>query len=86
VQEGLLYLYCLTKQLQKLCTVILAQFFPELTEEDSGWFQQDSAPAHAARISMQAFSDVFGDKIISNGIWPARSPYINSFDFSSWVV
>jgi hypothetical protein len=25
-------------------------------------------------MSMQAFSDVFGDRIISSGIWPACSP------------
>jgi hypothetical protein len=33
--------------------VILRQFFPELTEEERlyGWFQQDSATAHAARMS-----------------------------------
>jgi hypothetical protein len=35
---------------------------------------------------MQALSDVFGDTIISNGIWPASSPDLNPCDFSSVVV
>jgi hypothetical protein len=45
--------------------VILGHFFPELTEEERlyGWFQQDSATAHTARMSTQALSDVFGDKL-----------------------
>jgi hypothetical protein len=30
---------------------------------------------------MQPLSDVFGDRIISSGIWPARSPYLNTCDF-----
>jgi hypothetical protein len=34
---------------------ILGQFFPELTEEEGlyGWFQQDSATAHIAHMSIQ---------------------------------
>jgi hypothetical protein len=35
-------------------------------------------------MSMQALSDVFGDKIISNGIWPALSPELNPCDFFFW--
>jgi hypothetical protein len=64
------------------------QFFPELTEEEMlfGWFQQDSATAHTARLSMQAFSDVFGGTIICSGFWSAGSPYLNPCDFSSRLV
>jgi hypothetical protein len=65
--------------------VILGQFFLELTEgEDSGWFQQDPATAHTARISMQVLSDVFSDRIISGGIWPAHSPDLDPCDFFFW--
>jgi hypothetical protein len=62
--------------------VILWQLFPELTEEESfyGWFQQDSATAHIACMSMQAFSDIFRDRNISTGIWQAHSPDINPYD------
>jgi hypothetical protein len=63
--------------------VIFGQFFPELTEEGRlyGWFQQDLATAYTARMSMQALANVFGDRIISSGIWPARSPDLNPCDF-----
>jgi hypothetical protein len=30
---------------------------------------------------MQALSDLFGDRIIRNGIWPPRSPNLNRCDF-----
>jgi inhibitor of nuclear factor kappa-B kinase subunit alpha len=66
--------------------VILGQFFSESTEEEilCGWFQQDSASAHTARMSMQASSDVFLDRIISSDIWPACSPDLNPCDFFFW--
>jgi hypothetical protein len=48
---------------ERCVQVILGQFFPELTEEGHyGLFQEDSATAHTARMSMQALSYVFGDK------------------------
>jgi hypothetical protein len=63
--------------------VILGQFFPELTEEERlyGWFQQDSATAHTAHMSMQALSETFGDRTISSGIWPPHSPDLNPCEF-----
>jgi hypothetical protein len=33
---------------------------------------------------MQALSDVFGDRIISSYIWPARSPDLNLCDLFFW--
>jgi hypothetical protein len=33
---------------------------------------------------MQALSDIFGDRIISSGIWSARSPELNPCDFFFW--
>jgi hypothetical protein len=83
VEEGLLDLYFLMKQLiAKDIFVILRQFFPELTEEERfhGWFQQASATAHTAYMSMQALSDVFRDRIISRGIWQTHSPDFNPCD------
>jgi hypothetical protein len=35
-------------------------------------------------MSKQALSDVFGDRIISSDIWPARSPDLNTCDFFFW--
>jgi hypothetical protein len=66
VQEGLLdLLFNETINCEKYVKVILWQFFSELPEEERlyGWFQQDSATAHTARISMQALSDVFRDRL-----------------------
>jgi hypothetical protein len=72
---------------ERYVQVILGQFFPDVAEEERfcGWFQQDSATAYTARtISMQALSDVFGDRIISSVIWPARLPDLNPCDFFFW--
>jgi hypothetical protein len=70
--------------------VTLGQFFPQLKEVESpqlteverlyGWFRQDSATAHTARMSMQALSIVFMDRSISSGIWPAHSSDLNPCD------
>jgi hypothetical protein len=71
--------------LGKICQEIFGQFFPELTEEEGyDWFQQYSATAHTARMSVQALSDDFGDRNIGSGIWPARSPDRNPRDFFFW--
>jgi hypothetical protein len=82
VQVGPVY-FNETINCERYVQVILGQFFPELTEEKTpyGWFQQDSATAHTACISMLALSDVFCNRIISSGIWPARSPDLNPCDF-----
>jgi hypothetical protein len=68
---------------ERYVQVILQQFYPELTDEERlyGWFQQDSATAHTARMSTQALSDVFRGRNISNGTWPAHSPDLNPCDF-----
>jgi hypothetical protein len=63
--------------------VTVKQFFPGLTEEERlyDWFQQDSATAHTACISMQTLSNVFRDRIISSGIWATCSSDLNPCDF-----
>jgi hypothetical protein len=51
-----------TVSCERYVRIVLRQFFLELTEEERlyGWFQQDSATAHTAHMSMQTMSDVFG--------------------------
>jgi hypothetical protein len=68
---------------ERYVQVILGQFFSELTEEERlyGWFQQDSATARSADMSIQALSNVFEDRIISSHIWPERSPDLNPCEF-----
>jgi hypothetical protein len=65
-----------TINFERYLQVILGQFFALLTVGKIlyGWLQQDSATAQTARIFMQTLFDVFGDRIINRGIWPARSP------------
>jgi hypothetical protein len=64
---------------ERYVQAIIGKFFPQFTEEERlyGWFQQDSATAHTAHMSMQALSILFGGRIMSSGIWPARSPNLN---------
>jgi hypothetical protein len=71
--------------LEKHVEVIPGKSFPQLTEEEKlcNWFQLHSATAHTAHVCMQALSAVFGDRIISSDIWPARSPERNP-DFFFW--
>jgi hypothetical protein len=70
-----------TSNRERYVEVIVRQLLPELTEESFyGWFQQDSATAHTARMSMQALSDTFRDRNISIGIWQAHSPDLNPHD------
>jgi hypothetical protein len=75
-----------TVNCKRYVRVILGQFFPQLPEEERlyGWFQQDSVTACTACMSMQAFSDVFKDRIISSCIWPGHSPNLNPCDFFLW--
>jgi hypothetical protein len=69
----------LTKQLRKLCTGHSRAILSRVKEKKTlPGFNQGSATALTASISMQTLSDVFGDKIISSGIWPARSPEFSS--------
>jgi hypothetical protein len=58
-----------------------------LTEEQRlyGWFQQDLAAALTARISMQDLHHVFGERIVSRGIWPVCLPDLNACDFFSFL-
>jgi hypothetical protein len=62
---------------------ILSPFFAEQTEEERLYavFQQDSATAHMAYISLEALWDVFGDRIINHGQLPPRSPDLAPCDF-----
>ena len=65
---------------------ILRPFFSELTEEEKtfGFFQQDGATAHTANDSMNVLQSVFEDRIISRGLWPARSPDLSACDYYLW--
>lgn len=65
---------------------ILAPFFQLLShyERENGYFQQDSATAHTAHNSLNDIKEVFEDRIISQGLWPPRSPDLTVCDFYLW--
>jgi hypothetical protein len=62
------------------------QFVATLTEEEvfHGWFQQDNAPAHTANATLHHLQLYFGDRVISRGLWPPRSPDLSPPDFFLW--
>jgi len=61
----------------------LIQQFIALLQVDgcNCWFQQDSAIAHTAASTMVILHEFFGKNIISEGLWPPRSPDFTSPDF-----
>jgi hypothetical protein len=65
---------------------ILNRFLSELSKEERlyGYFQQDSAMMYTAGNSMATISEVFSDRVISEGLWPAHSSYLMSCDFYFW--
>jgi hypothetical protein len=45
---------------------------------------QDNATAHTASHSMNGINQVFDDRVVSRGLWPPRSPDLNSCYFFLW--
>lgn len=57
------------------------------TLPEESWFQQDGAPCHTARTTMDILRQKFPERLISrNGIinWPPRSCDLNPLDFFLW--
>ena len=53
-------------------------------EINNAYFQQDGATAHTARHSMELLKQVFGNRIISKGVYPPRSPDLSPPDYFLW--
>jgi inhibitor of nuclear factor kappa-B kinase subunit alpha len=45
---------------------------------------QDGATAHTATYSINVLNEVFENRLVSRGLWPARSPDLNPCDFYLW--
>jgi transposase len=62
------------------------QFVGTMTEDEilSAWFQQDGATAHTAKVTLQHLENYFGQRVITRGLWPARSPDLTPPDFFLW--
>lgn len=65
-------------------TLILEVFINQLHDDEleRGYFQQDGAPPHVARVTLQYLQEYFGDRLISTYRWPSRSPDLTPLDFS----
>ena len=65
---------------------IPAPFFEQLTDNEcrSEYFQQDSATTHTADQSLDFIAEIFENRIISRGLWPAPSPDLTAWDFYLW--
>jgi hypothetical protein len=46
-----------------------------------GYFKLDGAACHTPNRALVEIKSFFGDRIISTGIWPSRSPYMPPLDF-----
>ena len=49
-----------------------------------GYFQQDGATSHTSNASMSEIQSSFGDRVISKGLWPPRSPNLTPPDYLLW--
>ncbi|PSN33709.1 hypothetical protein C0J52_26546 [Blattella germanica] len=60
---------------------ILRPFFNMLTEPEKEYcyFRQDRATVHTSHNSMQEIENVFDDRVVSRGRWPALSPDSRAF-------
>jgi hypothetical protein len=67
------------------CEIILYPFTGHLNEDETacGHFQQDSATAHTAPVSMMLLH-VFGHRLISKDIWPPQLPDITPPYYYLW--
>jgi hypothetical protein len=65
---------------------IVEQFLDDmpLLERQNSTFQQDGAPAHTAKVTLDFLEDAFSGRVISKGLWPPRSPDLNPCDFYLW--
>jgi len=61
-------------------------FVNQLDDEELsiGCFQQDGATSHTSHASTAEIQSFFGDRIISKGLWPLRSPDLTPSDCFLW--
>ena len=57
---------------------------PNDEELSIGYFQQDGATSHTLHASMAETQFFFGDRVMSKGLWPPRSPDLTPPDYFLW--
>jgi len=55
--------------------------YPTESSSSSSWFTATSHTSHASMAKIQSF---FGDRVISKGLWPPRSPDLTPPDYFLW--
>jgi len=50
----------------------------------TGNFQQDEETSHTSHANMAEIHFFFGDRIISKGLWPPRSPHLTLPVYFLW--
>ena len=65
---------------------IFNTFVNQLDDEklSGGYFQQDGATFHTSHADMAEIQSFFGDRVISKGLWPPRSPELTPSDYFLW--
>jgi hypothetical protein len=48
------------------------------------YLQQDGATYHTSNASMKEIESYFGDRLISQNMWPPRSPDLTPPEFLLW--
>ena len=65
---------------------IFNTFVNQMDDEELsiGYFQQDGATSHTSHASLAEIQSVFGDRVISKGLWKLRSPDPTPPDYFLW--
>jgi len=65
---------------------IFNTFVNQLDDEELSveYFQQDGVTSHTSHTGMAEIQYFFGDRVISKGLWPPRSPDLTPPDYLLW--
>jgi len=65
---------------------IFSTFVNQLDNEELsiGYFQQDGVTSHTSHACMAEIQSFLGDRVISKGLWPLRSPDLTPPDYFLW--
>ncbi len=85
-EEELLVLFFSTTSINwdRYCEII-QQFIAMLEPSECySWFQLDSATSHTSQATMHILKEFFGERLISQGLWPLKLPDMSPQDYFLW--